>query len=96
MNLDTDSFTENGGAAALTSADQSTNATFTTLGVRVQTPVALGEMQATLSGRLGWRHVIGDTPTSKQRLAGGNALCARPYGQRIGTPKCTILTGDSH
>ena len=58
--LNTDSLNEDGGAAALTSAGQSTDVTFTTLGVRAAVPVTLGQASARLRGLLGWQHAFGD------------------------------------
>jgi outer membrane autotransporter protein len=72
--LSTDGFGEDGGAAALSAVGQTISTTFTTLGIRAEVPVELGETQATLSGGLGWRHAFGDTPTANQSLAGGNAF----------------------
>ncbi|MGX5804045.1 autotransporter outer membrane beta-barrel domain-containing protein [Bradyrhizobium sp. Arg314] len=75
VSVHTDGFTEQGGAAALASAGSTTNATFTTLGLRASTEVALGGMSATARGMLGWRHAFGDvTPTSTFALAGGDAF----------------------
>ncbi|WP_404406705.1 autotransporter domain-containing protein [Pelagibacterium halotolerans] len=71
VNLNSDGYTENGGAAALTAAGQTVNATFTTLGIRGETQVELGGMDATLSGGLGWRHAFGDAPTATQSFASG-------------------------
>lgn len=67
----TDGFAETGGAAALIAAAQSIDATFATLGLRVETQLALGETSATLSGGLGWRHAFGATPTSTHAFAAG-------------------------
>lgn len=72
VNLSTDAFTEEGGLAALSSAKTSTDATFTTLGVRAATGFMLGGMQAEARGMLGWRHAFGDTiPESTFAFAGG-------------------------
>ncbi|QND63532.1 autotransporter outer membrane beta-barrel domain-containing protein [Mesorhizobium loti] len=71
----TDGFTETGGASALTSAGSTTDATFTTLGVRGSTDFSLGGMNATARAMLGWRHAFGDvTPTSSFAFAGGDAF----------------------
>ena len=73
VNLHTDGFTEKGGAAALTSASSTTDATFTTLGVRASTDVTLGGVSATARAMLGWRHAYGDVkPTSTFAFAGGD------------------------
>ncbi|RNJ47255.1 autotransporter outer membrane beta-barrel domain-containing protein [Mesorhizobium erdmanii] len=75
VSVHTDGFSETGGAAALTSAGTSTNATFTTLGLRGSTDFALGGVNATARGMLGWRHAFGDvTPTSSFAFAGGDAF----------------------
>ncbi|WP_244420747.1 autotransporter outer membrane beta-barrel domain-containing protein [Mesorhizobium japonicum] len=75
VSVHTDGFSETGGAAALTSAGTSTNATFTTLGLRGSTDFALGGVNATARGMLGWRHAFGDvTPSSSFAFAGGDAF----------------------
>ena len=64
------------GPAALAVAAQSTDAAFTTLGLRAQTTLAAGPGETTLRGTLGWRHAYGDVvPTSTMTfLAGGDAF----------------------
>jgi outer membrane autotransporter protein len=76
VNLRTQAFTESGGPAALAVAAQSTDAAFTTLGLRAQTTLAAGPGETTLRGTLGWRHAYGDVvPTSTMTfLAGGDAF----------------------
>lgn len=72
VNLHTEGFTEKGGAAALISGSSSTNATFTTLGLRAASSFTLGETVVTAKGMVGWRHAFGDvTPDSVMRFAGG-------------------------
>ena len=72
VRLNTDGFTETGGAAALTSMGQTTDATFTTLGLRASSKFALGTTLATVHGMVGWRHAFGDTPTTTHAFAGGD------------------------
>ncbi|TPI53940.1 autotransporter outer membrane beta-barrel domain-containing protein [Mesorhizobium sp. B3-1-1] len=73
VSVHTDGFTETGAAAALTSASTNNDATFTTLGLRGATDFALGGIDATARGMLGWRHAFGDvTPTSAFAFAGGD------------------------
>ncbi|MBZ9857357.1 autotransporter outer membrane beta-barrel domain-containing protein [Mesorhizobium sp. CA13] len=73
VSVHTDGFSETGGDAALTSAGSTTDATFTTLGVRGSTDVALGGINATARGRLGWRHAFGDSALqSTLAFAGGD------------------------
>ncbi|MCE1242406.1 MAG: autotransporter domain-containing protein [Oryzomicrobium sp.] len=71
-NLRTDGFTERGGATALRTGATTTDATFSTLGLRAATQVALGTSRARLAGTLGWRHAFGGaTPESTLRFASG-------------------------
>jgi len=75
VNLHTDGFAESGGAAALTSGSSTSDATFTTLGVRASTDITLGGVAATARGMLGWRHAFGDvTPLSTVAFAGGDSF----------------------
>lgn len=75
VRLRTNGFTEQGSNAALSVEKDTTNTTFTTLGVRASAPLALGETSAKLTGTLGWRHAYSDvTPTSTQAFAGSNAF----------------------
>ncbi len=75
VRLRTDGFNENGGAAALSVDSETTNTTFTTVGLRASAPLTLGTTTANLKGTLGWRHAYGDiTPESTQFLAGSNAF----------------------
>lgn len=75
VTLSTNSFTETGGAAALTSASNVVDATFATLGLRAETDVAFGDMSARLHGMVGWRHAFGGAPTAQMTFAsGGNAF----------------------
>lgn len=75
VRLHTDGFSEQGGAAALSGASSTMETTFTTLGLRASTEVALGEMQATARGMIGWRHAFGDTTAlSTHAFAGSDAF----------------------
>jgi outer membrane autotransporter protein len=70
VNVHSNSFTELGGAAALTSASGDTNTAFTTLGMRASTDFMLGTVLATVRGTLGWQHAYGDiTPVSQMSFA---------------------------
>ncbi len=77
VNVQTDGFTESGGAAALTANGQSNDAVFTTLGSRLAITHALAD-RATITtyGMLGWRHAFGDiTPVMTMAFArGGSAF----------------------
>lgn len=66
-------FTEAGSVAALTGTSSDTGVTFSTLGLRGSSQVAVGGTMVTLKGTLGWRHAFGDvTPTVAVAFAGGN------------------------
>jgi outer membrane autotransporter protein len=72
VNLRTDGFTEQGGAAALTGAAANTDSTFTTLGLRTSTTFDIGGTTLAAKGVVGWRHAFGDmAPTATMRFAGG-------------------------
>lgn len=75
VSLHTDGFDEDGGAAALSGDSGTTDATFTTLGLRASTGFTLGGMRATARGMAGWRHGFGDTtPLATQAFAGSDAF----------------------
>ncbi|MBK3746183.1 autotransporter domain-containing protein, partial [Paraburkholderia aspalathi] len=75
VSLRTDGYTEHGGAAALHSGSQTTDSTFTTLGLRASTGFMLGTMSATARGTVGWRHAYGDTtPLATHSFASGDAF----------------------
>lgn len=77
VNLHTDGFAEQGGAAALTGTAANTDAVFGTLGLRASTTFTLGGANLTAKGMLGWRHAFGDTtPLAALRFAGGGS----PFG----------------
>jgi outer membrane autotransporter protein len=59
LRVETDGFSETGGAAALTGASGSHDLGTTTLGLRVETTVS-PELPMTMRGTLGWRHAYGD------------------------------------
>ncbi len=75
VRLETDGFTEDGGAAALTSASTSTGVTFTTLGLHAATGFTFNGVKATARGMIGWRHASGDvTALSSFVFVGGDAF----------------------
>jgi outer membrane autotransporter protein len=75
VNLRTDGFSETGGDAALTARADTTEDTFTTLGVRPSTDISWGSFNATARGMAGWRHAFGDvTPSSTVSFAGSDAF----------------------
>ncbi|WP_322415205.1 autotransporter outer membrane beta-barrel domain-containing protein [Mesorhizobium huakuii] len=79
----------------VTSAGTSSNATFTTLGLRGSTDFALGGVNATARGMLGWRHAFGDiTPTSSFAFVGGDAFTIA--GVPISGDAAVIEAGNRH
>jgi len=73
VRLHTDSFAEQGGAAALSAGRGSTGVNFTTLGARGEHGIALGTVDATLRGMIGWRNGFGDmTPDSTRAFSGSD------------------------
>lgn len=75
VNVDTNGFSENGGAAALDVGSDANDTTFTTLGLRAATNFDIGPARTTARGMVGWRHAYGDViPTITQAFAGGDTL----------------------
>lgn len=77
----TEGFTEAGGDAALSSADDVVNQSFATLGLRGAYQFVVGEGGlATISGGIGWRRGFGETPTAQNGFIGGSpfAVTAAP------------------
>jgi subtilase-type serine protease len=73
VNLRTGGYTERGGAAGLSSTGATTDATFTTLGLRASNDFTLGSTDTTIKGTLGWRHAFDDvTPPAAMAFAGGS------------------------
>jgi autotransporter-associated beta strand protein/T5SS/PEP-CTERM-associated repeat protein len=71
VSVRSDRFTETGGPAALTVAQTTTSATYSTLGLRVQAPIpAIGPWAMTARGSLGWQHAYnGTTPIALMAFA---------------------------
>jgi outer membrane autotransporter protein len=70
--LNSDRFTERGGAAALSAGSGDTSLGYTTLGLRAATTTRLAGMDVTLRGGLGWRHAFGDVdPKTTLAFSGG-------------------------
>nr|WP_246339853.1 autotransporter domain-containing protein [Ancylobacter tetraedralis] len=75
VHLNTDGYTEQGGAAALYSDGSDFDTTFATLGLRASRELTLGAYEATLRGTLGWRHAFGDiAPSVTQAFLGSDAF----------------------
>ena len=75
VHLSTDSFTEQGGEAALQVDSSSQDMVYSTLGLRAEKQVAVGGMLLKPNGSLGWRHGYGDNvPTGDVAFESGNAF----------------------
>jgi outer membrane autotransporter protein len=72
VNVSTDSFSETGGSAALSSAASSDTYLATTIGARGSAKAALGTTLVEASAGIGWRHVFGDNPVAANSFAGGS------------------------
>ncbi|WP_347906186.1 autotransporter domain-containing protein [Pseudomonas purpurea] len=69
VHLDSDGFTEKGGAAALKGGDDNRDAVLSTLGLRASKRLALNsQQQLDVSGTLGWQHNLSNT-RSEENLA---------------------------
>ncbi len=74
VNLQTDGFTEEGGAAALRGSDNTQANSFTTLGLRAASDLPLGDGRFLAEGSLGWQHSFGDlTPEAELAFASGGS-----------------------
>jgi len=92
VNVRTGGFTEKGGAAALHATSATTDATFTTLGLRAQADIALAGIDASARGLLGWRHAFGDLkPTTALAFAGGDSFTVA--GAPLARDAAVIETG---
>ncbi|PWW04583.1 uncharacterized protein with beta-barrel porin domain [Hoeflea marina] len=88
----TDAFTETGGAAALSSAANVSEATFASLGLGVERQVTVADgMLLTASGSLGWRHAFAETPISVQRF--GSGLAFEISGEPVASDMLTLGGG---
>ncbi|OJY78924.1 MAG: hypothetical protein BGP09_23745 [Rhizobium sp. 60-20] len=75
VSLHTDSFVEHGAAAALSGRSDTSDTTFTTLGLRASTALTLGGVDTKMRGMVGWQHAYGDaTPNSTLGFSTGNAF----------------------
>jgi outer membrane autotransporter protein len=75
VHVRSDGFSETGGAAALSAASASADTSFTTLGLRATGAFALGSVNATAKGLVGWQHAFGDvSPVSTLAFAGGHTF----------------------
>ncbi|MBA8821854.1 outer membrane autotransporter protein [Ochrobactrum sp. P6BSIII] len=93
LRLKTDGFNEKGQtAAALAVQSDTTETSFSTLGLRASTEFALGSITATARTDLGWRHAYGDiTPVSTASFIGSDAFTVS--GLPIAEDAALIETG---
>jgi len=86
------SFSESGGAAALTSTGDGFSVPFATLGIRTQKTFAIdGGIDITAKGTVGWRHAFNDVPKSALSFAGQSAFDVQ--GLPIGSDELLIEIG---
>ena len=72
VDLETDGFTETGGAAALTAAASHQSTVLTGLGLRFHKDLSVGDRRVGLRGMIAWQHASGDVaPSSSMAFAGG-------------------------
>ncbi|MEW5421758.1 autotransporter domain-containing protein [Amorphus sp. 3PC139-8] len=77
VSVSTDAYAESGGSAALSVQSDTTEVTYSTVGVRASAtiPMSLASAQAKVTGLLGWRHAFGSLdPTATNAFAGGSAF----------------------
>jgi outer membrane autotransporter protein len=75
VNLRTYAFREGGGEAALSSAANTQEDTFATIGLRPSTDFTIASLGLRAQGMFGWRHTFGTvTPAATVAFAGGNAF----------------------
>lgn len=87
IRLHTDSFREDGGAAALSVRNETMNTFYTTLGLRGVTELP---KHVNLYGSLGWQHAYGDKNTSsRMAFAGSDAFITQ--GQAVDED---VMVGD--
>src|SRR5699024_5416803 len=73
--LDTDGFSEGPAGVALSGDSESTDTTFSTLGLRVGNQFEAGDMELTVEAMLGWRHAFTDEPpTVNMAFAGSDTF----------------------
>ncbi|PIL14327.1 hypothetical protein P775_26850 [Puniceibacterium antarcticum] len=90
--LSTDSFSENGGAAALSADDNTSEATFTTAGVRASGNFDQDKTALRWNAMASWQHVFGDaTPESEMAFANGGSFLVA--GAPIGRDAARISFG---
>ena len=88
VHLQTDAFRERSGALELDDRRQTTDATSSTLGLRLAAK-PLGELRVVPSATLGWRHALGDTtPEHAAAFAGGPAFNVVGRPSRVRRPWC--------
>ena len=71
VSVNTDGYTESGGSAALTVDSDTTEVTYTTLGVRAGADLPLGFVRARATGLVGWRHAFGSLGDQRVRRRHG-------------------------
>ena len=91
VTLDTESYDESGGASALSASSETSNTTFTTLGLRTNNQLNEDDTFK-LNGLFAWRHAFGDLdPNSVYSLAGSDNFTVR--GAKIAEDAALLEVG---
>jgi outer membrane autotransporter protein len=93
--LQTDAFRERSGALELDDRRQTSDATSSTLGLRLAAK-PLGELRVVRSATLGWRHALGDTtPEHAAAFAGGPAfnVVGAPITREAAVVRGAVVSG---
>ncbi|MES2253728.1 MAG: autotransporter domain-containing protein [Pseudomonadota bacterium] len=95
VNLRTYAFREGGGDAALSSAANTQEDTFATIGLRPSTDFTVLSLPLRLKGMFGWRHTFGTvTPNATVAFAGGDAftVTGAPIARDAGVVEAGLST----
>lgn len=93
VNTSLGGFSEVGGPAALSVSNASAGVTYSTLGLRLSVPLALGTVEARVRGTLGWQHAIGDTTPRATMAFGPGAPSFTVSGVPIATDAALMEAG---
>nr|WP_281167854.1 autotransporter domain-containing protein [Amorphus coralli] len=86
VSVATDSYTETGGSAALAIQSDTTEVTYSTLGLRLGADLPVGFARTRVTGLVGWRHAYGSLdPAATNAFAGGDpfTVAGVPIGEDV-------------
>lgn len=93
VNTSLGGFSEVGGPAALSVSNASAGVTYSTLGLRLSVPLALGTMETRMRGSLGWQHAFGDTTPQATMAFGAGTPAFTVSGVPIATDAALVEAG---